>query len=217
MKKIPKSVFIKISPVVLYIEDLEEIEEIYKDNFENYEIIAESKKLENDFEFTSIKELEEDFNKRGIVKLNNLSFEAHDPYIRTEFENIDAMIYSSDNDVKSIGIINKLKNATNKGPKFYKFLNYYSALISVFIFLLIGELLSKMEMDIIINIILWLLYVLWYIWLYNLLMKNYSTIYLKRRNLQKSFLSENKNKIILALIFAFISIIAKVVESNISI
>jgi len=41
MKKIPKSISYEISPVILFIEDLEEIEEIYKDNFEDYKIIAE--------------------------------------------------------------------------------------------------------------------------------------------------------------------------------
>ena len=125
MKKIPKSIDINISPVVLYVEDLEEIEEIYKDNFKDYKIIAKSKKLEDDFEFSSIKELTEDFNKKGIVKLNNLSFSAYDPYICTEFENTNARIYSSDNDVKSIGITNKLKNTADKRPAGYKYLGNF--------------------------------------------------------------------------------------------
>lgn len=214
MKKIPKSIDINISPVVLYVEDLEEIEEIYKDNFEDYKIIAESKKLGDDFEFTSVKELTENFNKKGIVKLNNLFFRAYDPYICTEFKNINVRIYSSDNNVKSMGITNKLKNAIDKRPVVYKFLaNNYLFLVSIFILLLVDKLLF--ETYPIIIMVLLLLYLAWGFWSYNLLTKKYSVIYLKRRNLQKSFLSENKNRIILAIILALIYIFREIIISKI--
>jgi len=214
MKKIPKSIDINISPVILYIEELEKIEEIYKDNFESYEIIVKSKELENDFEFTSIEELTEFFDKKGVVKLNELSFEASNPYIHVEFDNVKARIYGSGNDVKSVGIINKLKNIANKRPAIYEILtNNFLFVVSILILLLVDKLLF--ETNPIIVIILFLLYVVWGLWSYNLLTKNYSVIYLKKGNLQKSFLAENKDKIILILIGAFISVIAHIIKSNI--
>lgn len=214
MKKIPKSIDIKISPIILYIEDLEEIEEIYKNNFEDYKIIAESKKLEDDFEFASIKEFAEDFNKKGIAKLNNLSFGAYNPHISIEFKNTDAIIYSSDNDVKSIGITNKLKNIVDKRPKFYKYFDSIYLYFLILLLLLLANILPE-PIDIVVKVLLTLFFIIWSFWRYNLLTKNYSVIYLKRRNLQKSFLLENKNKIALALIVSLIYIFREIIISKI--
>ncbi len=211
MKKIPKSISIVISPVVLYIEDLEEIEEIYKDNFEDYKIIAKSKKLENDFEFNSVQEFTENFNKRNIIKLNNLSFKAYNLSIDVDFKNDIAIIYSSDNEAKSTGITNKLKNIANQRPLFYKVLNnIFLFYIFFFVVLLLDKLLPEMNFII---IIISLLLVLWGFWMYNLLTKNYSIIYLKRRNLQKGFLERNKIAIeLIGTVVAIIGIIFTVIS-----
>lgn len=213
MKKIPKSIFVKISPAILYMEDLEEIEEIYKDNFEDYKITVKSKELENDFEFGSVKELTENFNKKNIYKLHDLSFESYNPYINIYFRNIEVKIYSSNNDVKSIGITSKLKNATDKKPFSYKFLtNKILLFISLFFILLLDRLINEIYPLIIIALLF--LFLLWGFWLYNIFENNYSTIRLKRRSEQKGFLTENKNNIMLFFISALFYIFREVIASK---
>ena len=218
MKKIPKSISIKISPVVLYIEDLEEIEEIYKDNFENYKIIAESKKLEDDFEFDSVQELTERLNRKNIVKLNNLSFTAYNSCMDIDFRDIEAKIYSSNNDVKSIGITNKLKNVADKRPMSHKYLSNYLPMFLLFnLFLFLSSSINILPEPVhkITNVLLILLFIIWSFWWYNLKTKNYSIIYLERKSLQKGFLERNKNVIgLIGTIIAIFGIIITFISLN---
>jgi len=219
MKKIPKSISINISPVVLYIEDLEVIEEIYKENFDDYKITAEHKKLEDNFEFASVQELIKYFNKKSIFKLHNLSFETCNHYINTDLISYKAELNSLDNDVKSIGITDKLKNAIDKRPMVYKYLSNYLLMLFLFnlslslLFLLLTNILPE-PIHTIVSVSLILFFIIWNLWWYNLKTKNYSTIYLKRRSEQKSFWSEKKNSIILLFISAFIYIFREVIVSK---
>lgn len=208
MKKIPKSIYLEISPVVLFMEDLEEIEEIYKDNFKDYKIIIKDKNLTNDFEFSSIREFFEEFSKRSIFKLNNFSFESYNPFIHTNFGNTEARIYGSSNDVKSVGIINKLKNAIEKRPWFYKYLGSFYFFFVIIALLLLGGLLSE-PYETISLILIILFYIFWSFWWYNLKIKNYSIIYLKKRSLQKGFW--DKIKYILGAVALVLGIIGSIV------
>ena len=104
MKKLEKSISIKIPPVRLFLEDVKAIEEVYKEHFETYEIRT------NEFKLDSVEELKD----IGKDKLSDLSFSSVDPYAHVKLSEYTAEIYSPRDDVKSTGIIAKLKNILAK-------------------------------------------------------------------------------------------------------
>src|SRR4030043_175056 len=102
MRKIKKPISIKIRPIRLFLEDVKEIENVFKEHCETYTILTD------DYELESLEELE----KIGKEKITGLSFKSSKPDISLNISKNGVSIYSSpDNeDITSTGILSKLKD-----------------------------------------------------------------------------------------------------------
>jgi uncharacterized membrane protein len=113
MKKLEKSIFVNLPPVKLFLEDIEAIEEIYKENCETFEIRTDSYILNSSEELRNL----------GQEKLNYLYFGSWNPYITLEIEGNSVHIYSGRDDAISIGIVNKIKSILDRR---INFLSYFA-------------------------------------------------------------------------------------------
>jgi hypothetical protein len=113
MKKLSQSISISLSPVKVFIEDIELIEKIYKDNCEFFRIRTE------EYELDSVEELK----ALNIKKYNFVEFTSKQPYINLVISSDSTRIYSSANDINSTGIVLKLKDILKscRSPFIYSF------------------------------------------------------------------------------------------------
>ena len=198
MKRKEKPSSVEIPPVRLFLEDLEEIEEVYKKYCKELKIETE------DFEFDSVEELK----NIGKDKLNSLSFNSHDPYISVNFSPSNARIYSSEPDPKSVGIVAILKNILDKRltplrhliSKWVLIILNILLFISVMAFLILKDLNENMNIIAIIPLSFFIFWILWMMWGWRFDIKKHSVIYLKNRSSKKNFFSRKKDDIILAII-----------------
>ncbi|MEJ6487908.1 hypothetical protein N0Y54_42980 [Nostoc punctiforme UO1] len=111
MKKLSQPISIFLSPVQLFIEDMELLEKVYKDNCESCTICTE------EYELESIEELKQlDVKTLSLVELNS-----RHPYISLVISSEYTMIFSLEHDVKSTGIVTKLKDilTSRRSPFLY--------------------------------------------------------------------------------------------------
>lgn len=111
MKKLSQSISVFLFPVQLFIEDMELLEKVYKENCESCTIRTE------EYELESIEELK----KLDIKTFSWVEFNSQNPYISLVISSVHTMIYSSEHDVKSTGIITKLKDilTSRRSPFIY--------------------------------------------------------------------------------------------------
>lgn len=100
MKKTDNSIYKTYSPLKLYMEDLEKIEEVLKEAANDVSIKTD------DYEYESIKELCDHFITKSN-RIKRLKFETKSPYGSVEFKESDARIYFSSSD-KDAGLFFKL-------------------------------------------------------------------------------------------------------------
>ena len=194
MRKIRKSIRIKIPLIRIYLEELKAIEEVYKENFETYEIITE------DFELDSLDELK----NIGKEKLSILSFKSSNPYIHVEFTPYDARIYSSEDSISSTGIVEKIKNILDKRitPLRYLISNWWFVLLVILFwsFALILPAQDKVGEGIVIVSFIGITF-FWRFWAFT---RKHSLIFLTNRRSQRNFFSRNKDKILLTIFGAIV-------------
>jgi len=178
MKQIDKGIWIKIPSSRLYLEDIEAINDIYKEHFEEYEIITER------FELDSIDEL----LKLGQDKINKITFKSENPHVSLELMPTRAEINAWSDDVKSAGVVAKLKNILDKRLTPLRYLASSWMWLPVYACVLIGvPFLSKWAGSIIYPIFI-VLMIFWAFWSFRFKFKNYSLIYLKYKKAAIAFL-----------------------------
>lgn len=193
MEKRKKSISINIPPVRLFLEDIKEIETIYKENFETFKIQT------LDFELDSTEELE----SIEKDKLSYISFKSSNPNIEVELTPSNAKIYSCDDDVKYYGIVTKLKNILNKRTSplrhvFKDWILFFFISLPIIIYKYFPEP-KKHEVLFPICAVASMMIIIVYGALgYYFVNKKHSVIYLTNRSSQKNIISRNKYKIILA-------------------
>jgi len=111
MKKLSQSISIFLSPVQLFIEDMELLEKVYKDNCESCTICTE------EYELESIEELKQ----LDVKTLSLVEFNSRNPYISLVISSAHTMIFTLEHDVKSTGIVTKLKDilTSRRSPFIY--------------------------------------------------------------------------------------------------
>lgn len=99
MKKLPKSISIFLSPSRLFLNDLELLEEVYKDNCQSYKINTK------DYEIDCVEEIKQ----LGSSKFNFIQINSYNPSVTLTISSDFTEIYSSTNNILSTGIITKLQ------------------------------------------------------------------------------------------------------------
>jgi hypothetical protein len=193
MEKV-KQPFRKEYPILrLYKSDLEEIFNLFKDNYQKIEIVADGFKLDDISELNKIK-------KQEIV---DCKIFAPDPYLYVEFLRISAIIYLSDeDDLTQRGLADKIGEILSRRKSPLRFLVTLWAEIP---FLLIYFVLLFLIKDIKvagITLLGFILFIsLWGIWGYRVNTKKHSVIYLYDPS-ASGFFKRNKDNILISVISA---------------
>ncbi|WP_375477134.1 hypothetical protein [uncultured Nostoc sp.] len=99
MKKLPKHISESLSPVSLYLKDIELIEEIFKINCKSYTILTE------EYELDSLEELKQLEN----LEFYKIRFQSQEPRVSLDISSLSTSIFISEDNAISTGILTKLK------------------------------------------------------------------------------------------------------------
>ncbi len=182
----------------LFREDLESIENIIKSLSPKYEL--ETK----DFEYNSVQEISKD-----IDPVNNFHIKMFDPYVSIDFSKNDACIYTSDDDVKTIGVVKKITDIILKRER--KCLYYFSSLstylpsILFFLTFLGKEVIKSNKILFLANFVL-LFAVAWWIFGFYVRLYNFSVVEFAYRKNKSNFFDRNKDQIIVGIIVAIATV-----------
>lgn len=199
LKKVAKPISIKIPPIRLFLEDVEAIEEVYKEYCKEYKITTDEYELD----------CTEDLRKIEKDKLGELCFESSEPHIVVDFHPSRASIYSSDSSVISTGVVSKIRAilAKRTTPLRY-FAKFWLVIVmtgAVALSLpLFGKILPNIEMFPIMAFSVLGILICWIVWAAMFEDKYYSLIYLKTRSSQKNFFLRNKDQVLLSIFSAFL-------------
>lgn len=193
MQKLKKNRFTYFKISRYYINDIKNIINIIKENYNDSEIIA------NDYKIVDISEILDN----NIVNINSFEIKAYNPYISVEIkENLISVYISDIDDINLLGIESKICSILKKGEK--KLLNILSSNIFgipfglITGFLLSRFLISNNKVFFIIGLFMALIYVAWSIWAYNIRIKRRGIIYLNDISSMPNFFKRNKDAIILS-------------------
>lgn len=192
----------------LFREDLEELENIIKD------LSPRQCKFETkDFEYNSIQEISEKAMAR-----NDFHIQMYDPYISIDFCKTSARIYSSDDDIKALGIVKKMSVIIEKRErkslwKLSKLSNFLAPILiwSPFILMMFfsKEIIKlNIVLFVITVLITWFMAIIWWMVAYHAYLKNFSFIEFVYKKNKSNFFTRNKDQIIVGIIVAIISIVA---------
>ena len=199
LKKVTKSISIKIPPIRLFLEDVAAIEEVYKDYCKGYKIITDEYELD----------CTEDLRKIEKDKLGQLCFKSSEPYIVVDFYPNRARIYSSDSSIISTGIVSKIRAILAKRTTPLRYFTSIRLVAVVGVALALswqffGKILSNTNELRIIALTVLGIWICWFACAATFENKHYSLIYLKTKSSQKNFFLRNKDQVLLAIFSAFI-------------
>lgn len=194
----------------LFREDLESIENTIK------ELSPREYKFETkDFEYKTIQEIPGDINA-----VNDFHIQTYDPYIGLDFSKSNARIYSSDDNIKVIGVVKKIADVVSKrerrffwyisklacwfAPAFF-FIPFSLILIMFFNHVFYKGLISKAL--VFISGLVPLLAAIWWIAGYRLDFYNFSLIEFAYRKNKSNLFIRNKDQIIVGIIVAIITVV----------
>lgn len=202
MKKLSQSISIFLSPVQLFIEDMELIEKVYKDNCESCTICTE------EYELESIEELKQ----LDVKTFSLVEFNSQHPYISLVISSAHTMIYSSAHDVKSTGIVTKIENIlTSRRSPFIYSVSTWSWIIGgctiILMFLSFQDFISSNETVICTVQGLELLSLMVQVFLLKFGNAKFTVVYLKSKNDKSNFFIEHKNLFIAGVITLIVQLL----------
>jgi len=202
MKKLSQSISVFLFPVQLFIEDMELLEKVYKENCESCTIRTE------EYELESI----EEFKKLDIKTFSWVEFNSQNPYISLVISSVHTMIYSSEHDVKSTGIITKLKDIlTSRRSPFIYSVSTWSWIIGgctiILMFLSFQNFILSNTTVSYTVLGLELLSLIVQAFLLKFGNAKFSVVYLKSKNDKSNFFTEHKNLFIAGVITLIVQLL----------
>ena len=197
MKKIKKSHSIYITPIRLFLEDIQTIEDIYKQYCKSFTIKTDDYVLDTTAELKEI-------NKE---KISRLSFESFDPHIHVDLSECTARIYSRKDDPNSLGIVAKLKEVLDKRVTSWRFIfsSWIMIPAQILLWVFYWTFLCVNSLSMISGLtIIPLIMVLWYVAQYRFKSKKHTIIYIVNKKNLPNFFRRNKDQIVLVVISAIV-------------
>lgn len=205
MEKIKKS-YSKEYPILrMFIDDLEQIVSIFKENYKDFEIKADVYKLEDISELSKI-------NKQEI---KNFSINTYTPYISLDISESSVSLYIEDKDnLKLRGIFSKIDAILNRRISFLRILTSYWMQIPFHVIIWLNLYLFPKEyyktIRILLVILTLALLIIWFLWRQSISLKKHSLIYLFNSQSKIGFFKRNKDKILLSIFSAVVGSILTV-------
>jgi hypothetical protein len=193
MKKVPKSLSKNYLPVKLYLDDLENIEDILKAT-DSYSLRTD------DYQYESVNELVTNVKTDRLRQLDIGTLG-----VSINLGKISAAVHVSSNAANNAGTFYELdqilSRRTRLGKWSYSFpfmfiLIPIVALLTSFLFLLH----LSLRLNLAISIVLYVLAAAWMVWIYYVRIARHSLIILVHKGTQKGFFERNKDNLILVII-----------------
>lgn len=196
MEKITKSISKEYAPVVVYLDDLEAIENVLLEKSTHIEIKTE------DYKYSSIKELSEKSKNKRIQKLH---IESTNPYLNIEFDKLWTRVYCSLDSLEAAGIFWKLDQII-KGTRRLGKLSFFYKFSALWIINGIMVLVSKfLSLNLIIAQSVSVLLLAFTLWILYINLTRHSEIVLIYKSSKITFWNKNKDAIIVNLITALVT------------
>jgi hypothetical protein len=201
MKKKKQSHIENLRPVILYLDDIEQIVEIFKTISDKVEISTEEYKYENISELQNLSD----------ERLSDLNIEIKEPYVSLGFKKCNVSLYRADDDAVTVGLCEKLKEFLFRHTRKFSRIMYIVPIWSFFIgvgssTLVIGTHRSDVNRIFIGCIVLAcgivLTLISWY-----LRFNRFSTIYLQRKKEFPSFWKRNKDELVVNILVGCICLL----------
>lgn len=192
MKKLDQSISIQFPPVVLYLEDLEEIEHVLVRDAKDLVIRCEG------YEFDSTAELA---TKLDGKQIHAMEFRADNPYTSIDFDPFSTRIHVGTSNVHGAGISHLIANILQRRTRSFRWI-YKPWTPSLLLFgISIGSPLLPTPW----NRLLYVLVFIWVLWSFWIDVKRHSIIRLVKR--PASFFARNRDQLVITIISAVIGAI----------
>ncbi len=201
MKKLPLSHREKLNQSKFYLDDIENIVEIFREA--SGEVRIETK----GYALDSVQELA----NLGSETINDLKISIQHPHVKLELQNFIIELYIGDDSPLSRGIFEKVKAIVNKKNKSFISTLRNSAfgvgLSSAFLFLGVIAAFQQSWSLVTLALIAAITCAFWARWAWNEHFGRYSIIMLKKQAEHKSFVERNKDQIILIIVSGLVGAI----------
>ena len=198
----------------LFREDLEDIENIIKDLSPR-----EFKFGTTDFEYKTIQEIPED------TVIRDFNIQIYDPYISLYFSKNSARIYAGDDDIKTLGVIKKITDIIKKRERkllwqLSRLSNFVAPILLWLPFLLLiffdkETIKSNKVLFVVSTVIICVIAIAWFIISYRATLKKFSVVEFSYKKNRFSFLTRNKDQIIVGIIVAIATFVLTILSQKI--
>lgn len=189
MKRINKPLSKEYLPVRIFLDELEQIEELLSIDKSGYKIEFEN------IEFMNVEELRKKYENKSIT---NLKITSITPYVNIELNKLWARLYVGSDNNSEAGLFYKLNNIVSASTRKPSFLYSYYTQWSGYIGFMILKLLSQGIAYQIFSILNYLV-LAWALWVIYIRLSKHSEIILSKRHDIKSFLARTKDQIVVGL------------------
>lgn len=204
MKEIPQPIDKSFPPLKLYIDDIATLYDLLKKNCAKVTLLTTKYELQD----VSL------FKECGPKDIHELRFRCHDPYISLDFLPSRARLHIDDSSIVNKGLAYEITAILQK--RIRKCLRPFSSVVFVSIigfiaFLLPIMIIVRAPYDIgasILGLCLFLAYILFGALSMVFSLKRYSTIVFSESNRQSSFLSKNRDQLIIVVITVVLTALA---------
>ena len=196
MKKLKKSLNKEYLTSRLFLDDLEEIENILV-SARNFEIKTE------DYAFSNVAELKQHYLNQ---KLNSVQISIFDPYITVDLKKMWIRLYCSSDEDHSVGIFTKIDKILSKSTLKPNWLYsiFLLNILSVLFLSLQFFFKEKQHLFVLASYIL----LLWVLWVVYLRLQKSSLIQVQYRRDTKNIFTKNLDQIIIGVVISILSILA---------
>jgi hypothetical protein len=197
MEQIDAPLLKDYSPLKLYLNDLERLEQVLAESCSEATCDTEG------FRFGSIAELASNVKK---TRLDAIRIEGNSPRASVELRKRWARIYVSSSKAQGAGMFYKLDQILSASQRSPRWLYSYSFVWVLNVLIYSWGVLSFRIHDRLTRlvgvVVSGVLFIAWFAWVFRIRMTRHSTIILKRRAEQGSFVERNKDELAVAVIAA---------------
>lgn len=205
MKKLPKHIYVSLSSVLLYLQDIELVEKVFQNNCKSYEIVTE------EYEVDSIEELKE----LGTLEFKQISFLSQEPRVSLDILSFSTRIFSSEDNAVSTGIVKKLVEILE--PRSVRLISSMwtslNSIVSIVAIILLSQSLIKLDdiiKSIIVSIQLLVLVATFLSYIFQSDTDKKIVFYATNKRPKVNFFLEHKNQIILLIIGGLITLVIQI-------
>ena len=195
MKKLNKSINKEYPPVVLYLEDLEEIERVLRDNAKDFVITY------GNCQYDSVNEL---VGAVGAKQILGVELKAQNPYTTIDLHKTWTKIYVSASETTAVGVFHQIEEIILRCRRWFPWI--YNPFFPFVLSILLGPLIYlSTRYGFLIGVYPLMLVVVFFVWGMWVSLGHHSLVWLVKK--PGSFIARNRDQLILAIVSGLVGAI----------